>query len=155
MLRKGDDATRKTDEVIRAEQRVFNVQGVNDLLLAIFYAEHHEHLREALAAAPSDISKRGNKIYADDTMAWVLASIGRCDEARTYAERASRYGTDPKLQYHVGVAAWRRISRASLRESTKMTHDAPSLNFHDLSSKTTPHPMPASHFGSPPSDVVP
>jgi tetratricopeptide (TPR) repeat protein len=113
----GDDgAARKTDELIRAEQRLFNAQGVNDRLLAIYYAEHHEHLADALAAARSDIAKRGNEIYADDTMAWVLASMGRWPEARAYAERAARYGTqDPELQYHVGVIAWHTGHRDEAR----------------------------------------
>ena len=97
----------KTDALVRAEQRLFNVQGINDRLLAMYYAEHREHLTDALAAARSDLAKRGNEIYADDTMAWVLAAMGRWNEARTYAERAIRYGTqDPELQYHVGAIAW-------------------------------------------------
>jgi tetratricopeptide (TPR) repeat protein len=102
----GDGASR-TDALIAAEQRLFNVQGINDRLLAMYYAEHREHLNDALAAARSDIAKRGNEIYADDTMAWVLATMGRWKEARVYAMRAARYDTaDPELQYHCGVIAW-------------------------------------------------
>jgi tetratricopeptide (TPR) repeat protein len=110
------DAARKTDALIRAEQRLFNVQGVNDRLLAMYYAEHHEHLTDALTAARSDLVKRGNEIYADDTMAWVLASMGRWRQALPYAEKATRYGTqDPELQYHVGVIAWHSGRRAEAR----------------------------------------
>ncbi len=99
---------RKIDELISAEQRLFNAQGVNDRLLAMYYADHREHLAEALKAARSDLARRGNEIYADDTMAWVLAAMGRWSEARIYAERAARYGTqDPELEYHVGVIALR------------------------------------------------
>jgi tetratricopeptide (TPR) repeat protein len=113
----GDEAgARRTDAVIRAEQRLFNTQGVNDRLLATYYAEHREHLSDALAAARSDLSKRGNEIYADDTMAWVLAAMGRWNQARPYAERALRYGTqDPELQYHAGVVAWHTGRRAEAR----------------------------------------
>ncbi len=101
-----EDGARKTDALIRAEQRLFNVQGVNDRLLAMYYAEHHEYLTDALAAARSDLQKRGDEIYADDTMAWVLAAMGRWPQARGYAERAVRYGTqDPEIQYHAGVIA--------------------------------------------------
>lgn len=101
-----EDGARKTDALIRAEQRLFNVQGVNDRLLAMYYAEHHEYLTDALAAARSDLQKRGDEIYADDTMAWVLAAMGRWPEARAYAERAVRYGTqDPEIQYHAGAIA--------------------------------------------------
>jgi len=95
-----------TDGLIRAEQRLFNAQGVNDRLLAIYYAEHREHLHDALIAARSDLAKRGDEIYADDTMAWVLAALGRWNAARGYALRATRYDTaDPELQYHAAVIA--------------------------------------------------
>jgi tetratricopeptide (TPR) repeat protein len=102
-----EEGARRTDALIAAEQRLFNVQGINDRLLAMYYAEHHEHLNDAFAAARSDIVKRGDEIYADDTMAWVLATMGRWKEARVYALRAARYDTaDPELQYHCGVIAW-------------------------------------------------
>lgn len=103
----GDDAAaRRTDALIGAEQRLFNVQGINDRLLAMYYADHHEHLREATVAARSDLSKRGDEIYADDTMAWVLAASGDWLQARAYSERALRYGTqDPELQYHAAIIA--------------------------------------------------
>lgn len=111
-----DDAARVTDALIRAEQRLFNAEGINDRLLAMYYAEHHEHLNDALAAARSDLAKRGDEIYADDTMAWVLAAMGRWNPARTYALRAARYGTqDPELQYHAGVIAWHTGHRGEAR----------------------------------------
>jgi tetratricopeptide (TPR) repeat protein len=98
----------RTDALIRAEQRLFNAQGINDRLLAMYYAEHREHLVDALGAARSDLAKRGDEIYADDTMAWVLAAMGRWDAARLYALRATRYGTaDPELEYHAAAIAWR------------------------------------------------
>jgi predicted Zn-dependent protease len=114
----GDAASaQKTDALIRAEQRLFNVQGVNDRLLAIYYAEHREHLHDALAAARSDLAKRGDEIYADDTMAWVLAAMGRWSGARRYALRATRYGTqDPELQYHAAIIAFRTGHAAEARE---------------------------------------
>ncbi|HYL27731.1 MAG TPA: hypothetical protein VEW74_07835 [Candidatus Nitrosotalea sp.] len=113
----GDEAgARKTDALIGAEQRLFNTQGVNDRLLATYYAEHREHLADALAAAKSDLAKRGDEIYADDTMAWVLAALGRWGEARRYSLRAARYGTqDPELQYHCAVIAERTGHAAEAR----------------------------------------
>lgn len=97
---------RQTDALIVAEQRLFNAQGINDRLLAMYYAEHREHLSDALRAARSDLAKRGDEIYADDTMAWVLAALQRWDEARHYAQRAMRYGTqDAELRYHAGIIA--------------------------------------------------
>jgi tetratricopeptide (TPR) repeat protein len=110
------EGARETDALIRAEQRLFNAQGVNDRLLAMYYADHHEHGGDALAEARSDLAKRGNEIYADDTMAWVLASLGRWRQARPYAEMAARYRTqDPELQYHAGVIAWHTGHRSEAR----------------------------------------
>jgi tetratricopeptide (TPR) repeat protein len=124
----GDEAgARRTDALIGAEQRLFNAQGVNDRLLAMYYAEHHEHLDAALAAARSDLARRGDEVYADDTMAWVLAAMGRWSRARTFAVRAARLGTqDPELQYHAGVIAWHtgHRSEARLRLQTALNADA-------------------------------
>jgi tetratricopeptide (TPR) repeat protein len=106
----------QTDALIRAEQRLFNARGMNDRLLAMYYAEHREHLNDALLAARSDLAKRGDEVYADDTVAWVLAAMGRWNEARAYAVRATRLGTqDPELQYHAGVIAWHTRHRAEAR----------------------------------------
>jgi tetratricopeptide (TPR) repeat protein len=125
-----EEGAHRTDALIAAEQRLFNVQGINDRLLAIYYAEHHEHLNDALTAARSDIAKRGDEIYADDTMAWVLATMGRWKEARIYAVRAARYDTaDPELQYHCGVIAWHAgyAGEARRRLSAALAIDA---SFH-------------------------
>lgn len=125
-----EEGAQRTDALIAAEQRLFNLQGINDRLLAMYYAEHHEHLNDALAAARSDIAKRGDEIYADDTMAWVLATMGRWKEARVYAVRAARYDTaDPELQYHCGVIAWHAgyAGEARRRLSAALAVDA---SFH-------------------------
>ncbi|GAC1390654.1 MAG: hypothetical protein NVSMB31_07770 [Vulcanimicrobiaceae bacterium] len=96
----------ETDALIRAEQRLFNVQGVNDRLLANYYAQRHEHLDDALRGAQDDYKKRGDEIYADDTMAWVLAARGEWKQAGIFAERAARTNVeDPEVQYHAGVIA--------------------------------------------------
>ncbi len=105
-----DDGARRTDALIRAEQRLYNTQGVNDRLLAMYYADHREHLDDALRAARADLAKRGDEIYADDTMAWVLAAMGRWDQATVYAGRATRYGTqDPDIRRHALAIARRHI----------------------------------------------
>ncbi|HVR46889.1 MAG TPA: tetratricopeptide repeat protein [Candidatus Binatia bacterium] len=116
---------RRTDALIRAEQRLFNAQGVNDRLLAIYYAEHREHLPDALRAARSDAVKRGDEIYADDTMAWVLAAMRRWNLARVYALRATRYDTaDPELEYHAAVIAWHTGHRREARRRLRTALDA-------------------------------
>jgi tetratricopeptide (TPR) repeat protein len=97
---------RATDALIDAEKRLFDSQGINDRLLANYYAQRGVHLDMALQAALSDYRKRGNEVYADDTMAWTLARMGRWAEARRYAVAATRLGTqDSDVQFHAGVIA--------------------------------------------------
>lgn len=115
-----------TDALIDAEQRLNNARGVNDRLLAAYYAQRHTHLSDALRFARADLAKRGDEIYADDTVAWVLASMGRWSEAYRYSRRATRLGTnDPVLLYHAGAIAMeagnarvgRRLLEAALRQN--------------------------------------
>lgn len=107
---------RETDALIRAEQRLFNVQGVNDRLLANYYAQRREHLDDALQAARADYKRRGDEIYADDTLAWVWAAKGNWSRARTFAMRATRWNTqDPSVQYHAGIIALHVGRRAEAR----------------------------------------
>jgi tetratricopeptide (TPR) repeat protein len=97
---------RATDALIGAEERLFDSQGINDRLLANYYAQRAVHLDTALRAALSDYRKRGDEVYADDTLAWTLARLGRWHEARRYAVMATRLGTqDAEVQYHAGVIA--------------------------------------------------
>ena len=96
----------KTDALIDAERQLFNVQGINDRLLANYYAQRHVHLDYALAAAKRDLAQRGNEVYADDTMSWVLAAMGHWQQARPYSELAIRLHTaDPVMLYHAGIIA--------------------------------------------------
>jgi tetratricopeptide (TPR) repeat protein len=96
----------QTDALIDVEQRLFDAQGINDRLLANYYAQRREHLDAALRAAQSDYRKRGDEIYADDTLGWVLATLGRWTEARVFTERAVRLRTqDAELQYHAAIVA--------------------------------------------------
>jgi tetratricopeptide (TPR) repeat protein len=97
---------RGTDALIDAERRLFDSQGINDRLLANYYAQRGVHLDTALTAALSDFHKRGSEVYADDTMAWTLARMGRWHQARPYAIAATRLGTqDSDVQFHAGVIA--------------------------------------------------
>jgi tetratricopeptide (TPR) repeat protein len=127
-----DGDARKTDALIGAEQRLFNAQGINDRLLATYYAEHAEHLGVALASALADLARRGDEIYADDTVAWVYASMGRWSNARIFAVRATRLGTrDPELLYHAGVIAWHT---GHLREARRQLQTALDIDarFHPV-----------------------
>jgi len=99
-------AAAQSDALIDVEQRLFDAQGINDRLLANYYAQRHQHLDLALRAAQSDYRKRGDEIYADDTLGWVLAAMGRWSEARIFTERAVRLRTqDAELQYHAAIVA--------------------------------------------------
>ncbi|HEY8315137.1 MAG TPA: tetratricopeptide repeat protein [Candidatus Baltobacteraceae bacterium] len=116
----------KTDALIRAEQRLFNVQGINDRLLANYYAQRHIYMKDALQAAREDYVKRGDEIYADDTMGWVLATMGRWNEARVYTERAVRYNTqDADVQYHAAIVA---LHTGHRDEAKRRLSDALSIN---------------------------
>lgn len=89
----------QTDALIDAEARLFNVNGINDRLLANYYAQHHIHLDRALQDARNDYRKRSDEIYSDDTMAQVLEALGRWKEAYHYALLANRLHTqDPDLR---------------------------------------------------------
>jgi predicted Zn-dependent protease len=116
----------QTDALIDAERRLYNVQGVNDRLLATYYAQRRTHLGDALRFARADLVKRGNEVYADDAMAWVLEAMGRSNEAYRYAMRATRLGTkDPLLQYHAGAIAMDAGRRA---QAQRLLIDALSEN---------------------------
>jgi len=125
----GDDAAaERTDALIRAEQRLFNVQGINDRLIANYYAQRGVHLKDALAYAKLDHEQRGNEIYADDTMGWVLGAMGRWNQARPYAEQSVRYDTqDPVLEYHAAIVALHTGHRNEALRRLKM---ALALNPH-------------------------
>jgi predicted Zn-dependent protease len=103
----GDEAAAaQTDALIDAERTLYDARGVNDRLLALYYAQRRVHLDEAIRMARSDLRKRGDEIYADDTMAWVLAAAGQPSRAWHFAQLATRLGTqDPMLNYHAGAIA--------------------------------------------------
>jgi tetratricopeptide (TPR) repeat protein len=123
----GDNAgAAQNDALIDLEQRLFDAQGINDRLLANYYAQRHEHLTAALRAARSDYRKRGDEVYADDTLGWVLAACGRWREARVYTERSVRLGTqDPELQYHAAIVA---VRTGHLDEARRRLEAALQLN---------------------------
>ncbi|MEO7202512.1 MAG: tetratricopeptide repeat protein [Candidatus Tumulicola sp.] len=117
---------RSTDELIDAEKRLFDSQGINDRLLANYYAQRGVHLDTALQAATSDYRKRGDEIYADDTMAWTLARMGRWHEARRFAQRATRTNAqDSDVQFHAGVIA---LHTGAVAEGTRRIREALALN---------------------------
>jgi tetratricopeptide (TPR) repeat protein len=105
----------QTDALIDAESRIFNVNGINDRLLAKYYAERHVHLDRALHDAQNDYRKRGDEVYSDDTMAEVLEALGRWRQAYHYAVLANRLQTnDPELREHLRLARLRLSNKVAL-----------------------------------------
>lgn len=103
-LGRGADAAQTLD-LVYAIERIGNAQGMNDRLIATFYADHRLRADDAVTIARRDLARRDD-IYAEDTLAWALAAEGRWQEARMHSERAVRLGTeDARLQYHAGMIA--------------------------------------------------
>jgi tetratricopeptide (TPR) repeat protein len=104
-LGKSADAA-ATRDLIFAVERIGNAQGLSDRLIALFEADHQMRPDDAVSIARRDLARRDD-IYAEDTLAWALASAGRWKEARLYSDRALRLGTqDARLRFHAGVIAW-------------------------------------------------
>lgn len=104
----------QTDALIDAEAKLFDARGINDRLLANYYTQRGTHLAAALTAARADYAKRGDEVYADDTLAWALAASGRWREALPFAERAARLGTqDGDLQFHTATIELKNGRRAA------------------------------------------
>jgi tetratricopeptide (TPR) repeat protein len=117
----------QTLDLIYAIERIGNTQGINDRLRAMFYADHGLRKDDAVAIARRDLARRDD-VYAEDALAWTLASAGRWREARPHAEAAVRLGTeDAKLQYHAGLIALHCGERLEARRRLEL---ALSLNPH-------------------------
>lgn len=89
--------------LVRAEQRLFEANGVNvDLELALFDADHGRPQAALRAARAAWVERQG--VQAADTLAWALHKSGRSPEAAEYARRALRLGTrNPLYSFHAGM----------------------------------------------------
>lgn len=111
-----DDA-RRSDDLARAEIRLFRAAGVVvDVDLALFEADRGDasdalaHARAGYAATPT--------VRAADAVAWALHRLGRDTEAEPYVVKALRLGSiDPILRYHAGAI------EAANGDRTKARHD--------------------------------
>jgi len=73
------------------------------LKMALFYADHDEHLPEALALAKKDAGS-SEDIQAWDVLAWAHYKNGRYDDAAAAMKKALRLGTeDALLFFHAGM----------------------------------------------------
>ncbi len=102
----GDSAaSARTNDLIRAVERIGNAQHISDRLLAIYYSDHGLYPADAYAIAKRELAVRDD-IFTEDTLAWAAAMDGRWDEARTRIARAIRFDTENSvMQYHAGAIA--------------------------------------------------
>lgn len=126
----GDDqGAARTDDLIRTIEHIGNVQRISDRLLAVYYAEHGEHLDDAYRIATRELTVRDD-MFTEDTLAWCAAMDGRWGEARRRIGRATAYRTENSLLwYHAGVIAQHFGRR---EEAARDLHAALALNqqFH-------------------------
>jgi tetratricopeptide (TPR) repeat protein len=86
------------------EREPDNAQALNALGYTLAdrtdrYAEAHELIKRALAAAPNDF-------FILDSMGWVLYRLGRLEEAVSYLEKARALRNDPEIAAHLGEVLW-------------------------------------------------
>jgi len=98
-------AANRTKDEIEAIEKIGNAQRVNDRLLAIYYDEHDMKLPVAYMIAKREVAVRDD-VFAEDTIAWAAAKVGKWEEARSAIAKAQRYHTqDSRIAYHAGVIA--------------------------------------------------
>jgi tetratricopeptide (TPR) repeat protein len=120
----GADATQ---DLIAVIERLGNLQGINDRLIASYYSEHGIRLAHAVVVARRDLRSRDD-IFAEDTLAWALAMDGHWSEALSHARKASALGTqDARLLFHVGMIELHNGERSEARQHLK---EALALNPH-------------------------
>ena len=90
-------------DLVRAEERLFQANGVNvDLEIALYNADHGNP-SVALKAARDEWARR-HSIHVADALAWALYASGDYREAQTYSKRALKLGTRNALFfYHAGM----------------------------------------------------
>ncbi|HEY7131229.1 MAG TPA: hypothetical protein VH440_03205 [Candidatus Limnocylindrales bacterium] len=114
-----DDA-RRSDDLARAEIRLFRAAGVVvDVDLALFEADRGDasdalaHARAGYAATPT--------VRAADAVAWALHRLGRDTEAEPYVVKALRLGSiDPILRYHAGAIEAANGDRTNARHDLEL-----------------------------------
>jgi tetratricopeptide (TPR) repeat protein len=117
-------AARRQYALVDAIARLERAHGVNvDLEIALFDVDHRIDLRRTVALARLAQSERPS-IDGDDVLAWALARVGRCGEARRYSRRALRLGTlDAPKFFHRGVIERCLGHRAAARHWFARAHD--------------------------------
>jgi tetratricopeptide (TPR) repeat protein len=129
----------KADQQYQLVEHIAHLDRLNQVLynrdLALFYADHANHLDEAVRLARKELEVRKD-IYSYDVLAWALYRQGRYTEARTAISRALKLGTnDPRLLFHAGMilSATGQDQEAKQYLSRLLSVNP---NFHPLHSKT-------------------
>ena len=106
----------QTQALIFAVERIGNAYHINDRLLSVYYSEHGVRLDDSLRIAQREVARRGNEIYAQDTLAWAAAMDGRWTQARAASRLATRYHTqDSRILFHAGMIELHFGNRAAAR----------------------------------------
>jgi tetratricopeptide (TPR) repeat protein len=98
------ESAARAHDLVRAEERLFETNGVNvDLEIALFDADHNVDVAAGLARARAEWNRR-RSIHVADALAWTLYASGRHREALGYANRALALGTRSALFFfHRGI----------------------------------------------------
>jgi tetratricopeptide (TPR) repeat protein len=97
------ELARQQTDVVRAEETLFQANGVNvDLEIALYNADHGRPT-VALQAARDEWARR-HSIHVADALGWALYANGRYRSAERYARLALRLGTRNALFFfHAGM----------------------------------------------------
>jgi tetratricopeptide (TPR) repeat protein len=87
-------------------EHLYRANGVDmDMEIALFNADHDQHLIETLDLARRAYENRPS-IHGADALAWVLFKNGHYEEAEKYSEEALQLGTQDALKlFHAGMIA--------------------------------------------------
>ncbi|MBI4786924.1 MAG: tetratricopeptide repeat protein [Chloroflexi bacterium] len=93
--------------LVQVEEKLYAANGVDqDAEMALFNADHHRDLPEALQRARAAYARRPS-ITVADTLAWTLYQTGNYDEAQQMMMQALRLGTrNALMHYHAGMIAY-------------------------------------------------
>lgn len=106
---------REQADLVRAEEKLFEANGVNvDLDMSLYDADHGDPAA-ALTAAREEWGRR-HSIHVADALAWSLYAGGEYREAQTYSREALKLGTRNALFFfHAGMIRLKLGDRAEAR----------------------------------------
>jgi tetratricopeptide (TPR) repeat protein len=114
---------REQADLVRAEEKLFEANGVNvDLEMSLYDADHGDPAA-ALTAAREEWDRR-HSIHVADALAWSLYASGKYREAQTYSREALKLGTRNALFYfHAGMIRLKLGDRPEARSLLRTAID--------------------------------